>query len=190
MKTEVGKNCRHLPVPWVQPDAPAPRDLAVCSQVNADTMQLRNLGSGCWEMSCVRKNCKKGGGCLPPCLEAAFKPLPLPLVSAKGPCPCLAKYPTDPDLTPTKGSSHWLDFPAWTCTCLTTTDLSGNPWTVGWPSLPPPDLLRSSSLGTTGLDLCQGNHSSAPASPWVTLGSWLTFSYRASCSCCSLPTSL
>lgn len=81
-KTEVGKNRRHLPVAWVQPHAPAPGDLAVCSQVDADTAQLRNLGSGCWEESCVRKDCKKGDGCSPSLLESCFQTPALAL----GPC--------------------------------------------------------------------------------------------------------
>lgn len=140
-KAEVGKNCRHLPVPWVQPHASAPRDSSVCTQVNAEMVQLHRLDSNCWEKICVRKNCKKGGG-HSPLLRNCFQTT----VLAFGPCQgshawpwtlMIQTWPRPTDLT-------WTSL-AQALTCLTTTDLSSNPWTVGRPLLPSQPCLGSPS---------------------------------------------
>lgn len=78
--------------------------------------------------------------------EAAFNPLPLPSVPVEDPCHVPRWSRPDP------GPLTWL--PSLDLHPSHPTALSGNPGSAGWPSLPSPDLLRSSSWGTMGPDLC------------------------------------
>lgn len=141
-----------------------PLGLSSCTQELADTVQLYNFGSDCYEKTCVRKHCEHSCQELPSSLTKCIYAQNLSL----RPELCFAKYFADVNHTTT----HWLlglgCFPI---------SLSDDNCTVGWNGLLSLDLLQFRYCVT--LHFAGEINVSAFL---LTLGSHLVFLSRVDCS--------